>query len=84
LDFARSRAVALDQVGASAVVRTLVGSRAPILDYTVQIPPGASAAEPLTVLLALHGMGGNGPDFARALTTKAARRGWLLVAPTLN
>ena len=36
------------------------------------------------MLLALHGMGGNGPDFARALTAEAARRGWLLVAPTLN
>ena len=29
-------------------------------------------------------MGGNGPDFARSLFAEAARRGWLLVAPTIS
>jgi pimeloyl-ACP methyl ester carboxylesterase len=36
------------------------------------------------VLVALHGMGGNGPDFARDLTEQADRNGWLLIAPTIE
>jgi pimeloyl-ACP methyl ester carboxylesterase len=44
------------------------------------LPPG----KPLQVLLALHGMGGNGPDFAHELIEQADRNGWLIVAPTID
>jgi pimeloyl-ACP methyl ester carboxylesterase len=39
--------------------------------------------QPLQVLVALHGMGGNGDDFARDLQDQADRYGWVLVAPTI-
>jgi predicted esterase len=35
------------------------------------------------VLIALHGMGGNGPDFANAIAGQADAHGWLIVAPTI-
>ena len=56
----------------------------PIRDLYVHVPPGADARGPLTVLLVLHGMGGNGPDMARDLVPEADRNGWLLVAPTIE
>src|SRR5207244_3796483 len=45
---------------------------------------GAIATAPQQVLIALHGMGGNGETFARDLTDQADRYGWLLVAPTID
>src|ERR1051326_5336310 len=36
------------------------------------------------VLVALHGMGGNGPDFAAPLAAQADANGWLIVAPTIS
>jgi pimeloyl-ACP methyl ester carboxylesterase len=48
----------------------------------VHIPAGAK--EPLTVLVALHGMGANGEDFARDLTQRSDAEGWVLVAPTYD
>ena len=56
----------------------------PIRDLYVHVPPGAGRSQPLTVLLVLHGMGGNGPDMARDLVAEADRNGWLLVAPTVE
>ncbi len=47
-------------------------------------PEGARHGDTLQVLVALHGMGGNGPDFARDLVADADRNGWLLVAPTIE
>src|SRR5919198_925192 len=50
-------------------------------------PPRASAAtqgKPVQVLLALHGMGGNGESFSKDLIEQADRYGWLLVAPTIE
>jgi pimeloyl-ACP methyl ester carboxylesterase len=35
-------------------------------------------------VIALHGMGGNGPDFAAPLAGQADQNNWLLVAPTLT
>ena len=57
---------------------------APSFEYSVHLPPDAEARQPLTVLVALHGMGGNGADFSRRLIEDADRNGWLLVAPTLS
>jgi pimeloyl-ACP methyl ester carboxylesterase len=36
------------------------------------------------VLVVLHGMGGNGPDFARELVDQADTYSWLIVAPTID
>jgi pimeloyl-ACP methyl ester carboxylesterase len=61
----------------------LVGT--PIRSVYVRPPRGAaSATRPLQVLLALHGMGGSGEDFARDLVEQADTYGWLLVAPTID
>jgi pimeloyl-ACP methyl ester carboxylesterase len=38
----------------------------------------------MQVLLALHGMGGNGQDFAKELLDQADHNGWLIVAPTID
>jgi pimeloyl-ACP methyl ester carboxylesterase len=50
-------------------------------------PPRASAStqgKPVQVLLALHGMGGNGESFSKDLIEQADRYGWMLVAPTIE
>jgi predicted esterase len=56
----------------------------PIRDFYLHVPPIADTRQPLTVLVVLHGMGGNGPDMARDLVPEADRNGWLLVAPTID
>jgi pimeloyl-ACP methyl ester carboxylesterase len=45
---------------------------------------GAVPGKPLQVLVALHGMGGNGEDFSRDLFEQADHYGWLIVAPTID
>jgi len=51
-------------------------------DVFVSVPPGAGAAQPLQVLVALHGMGGDGATFSRELLASAAVNNWVVVAPT--
>ena len=74
-------------VGAAAepsatVVAALAGT--PIRGIYVRPPRGAvPSGQPLQVLLLLHGMGGNGEDFARDFADQADRYGWLLVAPSI-
>src|SRR5260370_23890093 len=70
--------VSASRAGISALADT------PIRSMYVRAPHGAAAGKPLQVLLALHGMGGNGEDFARDLTEQADQHGWLLVAPTIQ
>lgn len=55
----------------------------PLSDYALYLPSDAARRQPLRVLVALHGMGGNGPDFARPLLPLAERHGWVVLAPTL-
>ncbi len=50
----------------------------------VRAPDGVRRGDALRVLVALHGMGGNGPDFAGDLVSEADRNGWLLIAPTID
>jgi poly(3-hydroxybutyrate) depolymerase len=50
--------------------------------YYLYAPASLPASGPVRLLLVLHGMGGNGPDFAGAFTSMADRHGWLLAAPT--
>jgi pimeloyl-ACP methyl ester carboxylesterase len=44
------------------------------------VPPGT----PVQVLVALHGMGSNGEQFASSLLRDAERNHWLIVAPTID
>ncbi len=48
----------------------------------VYIPKGVSAETRSTVLVALHGVGANGADFASPLVSQAEARGWVVVSPT--
>jgi len=60
----------------------LVGT--PIRSVYVRLPQGASTSDkPLQVLVALHGMGGNGEQFAQDLVEQADHYHWLIVAPTV-
>jgi pimeloyl-ACP methyl ester carboxylesterase len=56
---------------------------AEVSDVFVRLPQ-PSPSGPLQVLVALHGMGGNGTDFGMALAQQADANGWLLVAPTIS
>lgn len=49
--------------------------------YTLYVPGGPPM--PRTALVALHGMGGNGPGLASRLIKAAEERNWLLIAPTI-
>lgn len=56
----------------------------PVQSVYLRAPQGGLQPDkPVQVLLALHGMGGNGQDFAKDLTDQADRYGWLIVAPTI-
>jgi pimeloyl-ACP methyl ester carboxylesterase len=54
-----------------------------VSDVSVRLPQ-SNPTGPLQVLVALHGMGGNGADFGAALADQADANGWLIVAPTIN
>lgn len=53
-------------------------------EYTLYSPPTLPAAGRLRLLIALHGIGGNGSDFIKAFMPVAAANGWLLAAPTFT
>ncbi len=55
-----------------------------IRSVLVRPPLGLQPGQPVQVLLALHGMGGNGEDFVRDLAGDADRNHWLIVAPTID
>jgi pimeloyl-ACP methyl ester carboxylesterase len=69
---------------ASGVNSALVGT--PIRSVYVRAPRPSPAIhnKPVQVLMALHGMGGNGEAFSKDLVEHADRYGWLLVAPTVD
>jgi pimeloyl-ACP methyl ester carboxylesterase len=56
----------------------------PIRSVYVRPPRGPMQSGPVQVLVALHGMGGDGANFGQSLTEQADRYGWLLVAPTVQ
>jgi len=49
----------------------------------VRPPRDAGSIDALQVLVALHGLGGNGEQFASHLLAQADRNRWLIVAPTI-
>lgn len=57
---------------------------AQVQDVFIRTPQGAASDQPPQVLIALHGMGGNGADFGTALASQADANGWLIVAPTIK
>ena len=73
---------------ATPVASPTVGPTATVLaqrpDEFVYIPSTAAAHQPVTVLIALHGMSGDGRAFCTALIQEAERNGWVLVAPTFR
>jgi len=52
--------------------------------YFLYVPPGLPPDKPARLLIAVHGMGGNGPDFGSAFIPLARDHGFILVAPTFN
>jgi len=56
---------------------------AEVRDVYVRPPQSSPDDQPLQVLIALHGMGGNGADFGNSLASQADAHGWLIVAPTI-
>ncbi len=50
----------------------------------VYVPSNAEAHQPVQVLVAMHGMGGNGKEFCQNLLAAAERNGWIVVAPTFK
>lgn len=67
---------------ALAPLRLHPGADLQIDEFYVHIPAGAP--EPLTVLVAFHGMGGSGEDFSRPLLQRAEAERWVIVAPTFD
>jgi pimeloyl-ACP methyl ester carboxylesterase len=73
------RAPLLDGVPSAAAA-----AEAGALQIQVYPPARPAAGRPVPVLVALHGMGGDGPGFAGPLLDQAQRNGWLVVAPTFG
>jgi pimeloyl-ACP methyl ester carboxylesterase len=74
---------ALAAPGPSFAALRAVGA-AEVRDVYIRAPQNAPAGQPVQVLIALHGMGGNGVDFGGALATQADAHGWLIIAPTIG
>jgi pimeloyl-ACP methyl ester carboxylesterase len=58
--------------------------QAEVMGVFVRPPQAQPNGQPLQVVIALHGMAGNGADFGGALGSLADEYGWLLVAPTIK
>jgi pimeloyl-ACP methyl ester carboxylesterase len=54
----------------------------PLSDYTF-VAPGGAAKQPVRLLVALHGMGGNGADMATMVKPLALQQGWAILAPNM-
>jgi len=76
-------AKALAAPGPTLTALRAVGA-AEVQDVFIREPIGAPDDQPLQVLFALHGMGGNGTDFGNSLAAQADAHGWLIVAPTFK
>lgn len=92
-DAARPAATATPLVSATPVTPAPAGVTVPpapaagvlsFPDEFVYVPASAAARQPATVLVTLHGMGGEGRVFCRGLLAEADRNGWVLVAPTFR
>jgi pimeloyl-ACP methyl ester carboxylesterase len=90
LRFAFATVLALVLVLWTMPVRTVLAPVAKAAELPAGIPsvylhlPQNLTGAPLQVLVALHGMGGNGEQFASNLLRDAERNHWLIVAPTIE
>jgi len=66
------------------VVQLRAAGAKEVQDIYVRAPANAPDDQPLQAVIALHGMGGNGADFAAPLEAQADQYGWLLIAPTIE
>jgi pimeloyl-ACP methyl ester carboxylesterase len=53
-------------------------------DAFIYIPASADTAQPLQVLVTMHGMGDNGRNFCQGMILVAERNGWIIVSPTFK
>jgi hypothetical protein len=67
--------------GARQTDLATASSEAGVLRYVPTEPPSGGSR---TILLALHGDGENGPEFATPLVDVARANGWALIAPTIE
>jgi predicted esterase len=51
--------------------------------FYIHMPPAPKNGHSLQIILAIHGMGGNGVDFGQPLISYADQYGFVLVAPTM-
>jgi predicted esterase len=72
-------------VGFVSPVRAVAAPALPpnVTSVYVRMPQTTVPGQPLRVVVALHGIGGDGLTFASDLTASADRYGWVLVAPTI-
>jgi pimeloyl-ACP methyl ester carboxylesterase len=70
------------EIASPDVARAHAGMQGTFDEFTVRVPAGAR--EPLTVLVALHGMGGTGEEIAAPLYELTDPLGWVVVAPTFG
>ena len=68
----------------SGAVPPAASAPAAVPNYFLHVPPNAPSDRPIQVLLALHGFGGQGQDFAQQFVSVADANQWIVVAPTLN
>jgi poly(3-hydroxybutyrate) depolymerase len=76
--------VTIDARAAAPMPATTTGPAptVPSGDDFLYVPPSAMARQPVTVLVALHGVGAEGRGFCSSLLAEADRNGWVVVAPT--
>src|SRR5262249_48655514 len=84
LMFAASLLMPVASFAGASPVATAALAGTPIKSVYVRAASGANPKTPQQVLVALHGMGGNGEVFGRDLVEQADQYGWLLVAPTIE
>jgi predicted esterase len=53
-------------------------------NFYIHMPPAPKAGHSLQIVMAIHGMGGNGADFGQPLISYADEYGFVLVAPTMR
>jgi predicted esterase len=67
-----------------SVVALRAAGAAQVQDVFIRPPQNLREGKPQRIVVAMHGMGGNGADFGGALAAQADRHGWLIVAPTIR
>ena len=70
----------------TAVVSNVKANPATFFDSKalfIHVPPDAANRPALRIVVALHGMNGQGEAFASSLLSEADKNGWVVIAPTI-